>query len=35
MIRKGQAHNIHGHDIRAPTAFATSLFQVAASIPDR
>ncbi len=30
MIRKGQAHNIDGHDIRAPTAFVASLFQVAA-----
>ncbi len=29
MISKGQAHNIDGHDIRAQTAFAAGLFQVA------
>jgi len=30
MIRKGQAHNIGGRDIRAQAAFVAELFQVAA-----
>jgi hypothetical protein len=30
MIRKGQVHNIDGHDIRAQTAFVAILFHVAA-----
>ena len=30
MIRKGQVHNVGGHDIHGQTAFISSLFQVAA-----
>jgi len=30
MIRKGQAHNIGGRDMRAQTAFVADLFQVSA-----
>jgi hypothetical protein len=30
MIRKGQARNIAGHDMRAQTAFVARLFKVAA-----
>jgi hypothetical protein len=30
MIRKGQVHNVDGHDMQAPTAFFDSLFQIAA-----
>ena len=30
MIRKGQVHNIDGHDIPAQTAFVAGLFQMAA-----
>jgi len=30
MIRKGQVHNIHGHDTLAQAAFVASLLQIAA-----
>jgi len=30
MIRKGQIHNLDGHDTQAQTIFVASLFQVAA-----
>ncbi len=30
MTRKGQVHNIGGHDIQAQTTFIASFFQVAA-----
>jgi transposase, IS6 family len=29
MIRKGQVHNIDGHNMQAQTAFVDSLFQMA------
>jgi IS6 family transposase len=30
MIRKGQVHNIDGHDIRAQTGSVVGIFQMAA-----
>ncbi len=30
MIRKGQVHNIHGHDMQVQTAFVANLFEMAA-----
>jgi len=30
MIRKGQVHNVDGHDIQAQAAFVDTLFQIAA-----
>ena len=30
MIRKGQVHNVDGHDMQAQAAFVDSLFQIAA-----
>jgi IS6 family transposase len=30
MIRKGQVHNIEGHDIRAQASFIADIFQTAA-----